>query len=116
MNRSQSQHFSNRLLTPIQYVKGVGPKLLNSLSGRVYSPSRMPFIFSRGVTKTEEAWKRSLNLKPGERRRDLVKSCSLELLFIKISGKEFLKLSWEMERNDHIEVVSWKREIPQGTI
>ena len=27
MNRSQSQHFSNRLLTPIQYVKGVGPKL-----------------------------------------------------------------------------------------
>jgi ATP-dependent DNA helicase RecG len=27
MNRSQSQHFRNRLLTPIQYVKGVGPRL-----------------------------------------------------------------------------------------
>ncbi|MBM4350564.1 MAG: ATP-dependent DNA helicase RecG, partial [Deltaproteobacteria bacterium] len=27
MNRSQPQHFKNRLLTPIQYVKGVGPKL-----------------------------------------------------------------------------------------
>jgi len=27
MNRSQPQHFRNRLLTPIQYVKGVGPKL-----------------------------------------------------------------------------------------
>jgi ATP-dependent DNA helicase RecG len=26
MNRSQPQHFKNRLLTPIQYVKGVGPK------------------------------------------------------------------------------------------
>jgi len=27
MNRSQPQHFKNRLHTPIQYVKGVGPKL-----------------------------------------------------------------------------------------
>ena len=27
MNRSQPQHFRNRLLTPIQYVKGVGPRL-----------------------------------------------------------------------------------------
>jgi ATP-dependent DNA helicase RecG len=27
MNRSQPQYFQNRLLTPIQYVKGVGPKL-----------------------------------------------------------------------------------------
>jgi len=27
MQRSQPQHFRNRLLTPIQYVKGVGPKL-----------------------------------------------------------------------------------------
>ena len=27
MQRSPSQHFRNRLLTPIQYVKGVGPKL-----------------------------------------------------------------------------------------
>ena len=27
MNRSQPQHFRNRLLTPIQYVKGIGPKL-----------------------------------------------------------------------------------------
>src|SRR4030043_1025772 len=27
MNRSQPQHFKNRLLTPIQYVKGVGPRL-----------------------------------------------------------------------------------------
>jgi ATP-dependent DNA helicase RecG len=27
MNSSQSQHFRSRLLTPIQYVKGVGPKL-----------------------------------------------------------------------------------------
>ncbi len=27
MNRSQPQHFRNRLLTPIQFVKGVGPKL-----------------------------------------------------------------------------------------
>ena len=27
MNSSQPQHFRNRLLTPIQYVKGVGPKL-----------------------------------------------------------------------------------------
>ena len=27
MNRSQPQHFRNRLQTPIQYVKGVGPKL-----------------------------------------------------------------------------------------
>jgi ATP-dependent DNA helicase RecG len=27
MNRSQSPHFGNRLLTPIQYVKGVGPQL-----------------------------------------------------------------------------------------
>jgi len=26
MNKSQPQHFKNRLLTPIQYVKGVGPK------------------------------------------------------------------------------------------
>ena len=29
MQRSPSQHFRNRLLTPIQYVKGVGPKLAN---------------------------------------------------------------------------------------
>ena len=27
MQKSQAQHFRNRLLTPIQYVKGVGPKL-----------------------------------------------------------------------------------------
>ena len=27
MDRSQPRHFGNRLLTPIQYVKGVGPKL-----------------------------------------------------------------------------------------
>ena len=27
MQKSQSQHLRNRLLTPIQYVKGVGPKL-----------------------------------------------------------------------------------------
>src|SRR4030067_1086108 len=27
MNRSKIQHFRNRLLTPIQYVKGVGPRL-----------------------------------------------------------------------------------------
>jgi ATP-dependent DNA helicase RecG len=27
MQKSQPQHFKNRLLTPIQYVKGVGPKL-----------------------------------------------------------------------------------------
>ncbi len=27
MNRPQPQHFQNRLLTPIQYVKGVGPRL-----------------------------------------------------------------------------------------
>ena len=26
MNKSQPQHFKNRLLTPIQYIKGVGPK------------------------------------------------------------------------------------------
>jgi ATP-dependent DNA helicase RecG len=29
MNRTQPQYFRNRLLTPIQYVKGVGPKLAN---------------------------------------------------------------------------------------
>src|SRR4030066_2534993 len=27
MNRAEPQHFKNRLLTPIQYVKGVGPRL-----------------------------------------------------------------------------------------
>src|SRR4030066_2309570 len=31
MNRSQLQHFRNRLLTPIQYVKGVGPRLAKLL-------------------------------------------------------------------------------------
>ncbi len=31
MQRSQPKHFRNRLLTPIQYVKGVGPKLARLL-------------------------------------------------------------------------------------
>jgi ATP-dependent DNA helicase RecG len=71
MERSQPQHFRNRLLTPIQYVKGVGPKLAKLFEKKGIRTVEDALYFLPRVYEDRRNLKKISELKPGRKEAGL---------------------------------------------
>src|SRR4030067_1577636 len=71
MNRSQPQHFRNRLLTPIQYVKGVGPRLAKLFEKKGIRTVEDALYFLPRCYEDRRNLKKISELHPGRRETGL---------------------------------------------
>jgi ATP-dependent DNA helicase RecG len=67
MYNSQSQHFRNRLLTPFQYVKGVGPKLAKLFEKKGILTVEDALYFLPRCYEDRRSLKKISELKPGRK-------------------------------------------------
>ena len=71
MERLKTQHFSNRLLTPIQYVKGIGPKLAKLFEKKGIRTVEDALYFLPRAYEDRRNLKKISELKPGQKETGL---------------------------------------------
>ena len=67
MKQPQPQHFKNRILTPIQYVKGVGPKLAKLFEKKGIRTVEDALYFLPRAYEDRRDLKKISELKPGNK-------------------------------------------------
>ncbi len=88
MVRSQPQYSKNRLLTPIQYVKGVGPKLAKLFEKKGILTVEDALYFLPRCYEDRSNLKKISELKAGRKETGLGRYCSRELLIIRRRKRE----------------------------
>ncbi len=97
MNRSQPQHFRNRLLTPIQYVKGVGPKLAKLFEKKGIRTVEDALYFLPRCYEDRRNLRKISELKAGRKETGFGEILLSGVLFTRIKGRESLRQWLEME-------------------
>ena len=97
MQKSEEQPVRDRLSTPIQYVKGVGPKIASLLEKKGIRTVEDALYFLPRAYEDRRNLKKISELGAGRRRQVSVKSFSPALPFSRTGERGFLRRSWAME-------------------
>ena len=117
MQKSEEQPVRDRLSTPIQYVKGVGPKLSALLERKGIRTVEDALYFLPRAYEDRRHLKKVSELEAGRRETGFAEVLLSGFAFYSVPEKESLRGGdWGWERYDHVEVVSWQREVSQGAI
>ena len=109
MNRSQPQHFRNRLLTPIQYVKGVGPKLAKLFEKKGILTVEDALYFLPRCYEDRRNLKKISEVKAGRKETGFGEILLSGVAFYQNKRKRvFEAVVGDGSGYDHIEVVSWQ--------